>query len=86
MLSEYDRRRFTGQKLSDRAAEYYRESGILALLLQLEANGVSQENSAKVLIAQGYENVYGDCLWNQSSVCRILRRARERGEIPAPTC
>ena len=84
MLSHFDRRQFNGERRADEVARYYAESGILDLLVDLESKGHTQNEMVDRLIAEGFKNAHGQPSFTQALISKILRRARERGQIAAP--
>jgi hypothetical protein len=85
MLADFDRRQFNGHRPKEEAAQYYLESGILAFLVDLESRGFTQHEMCEQLLEAGYRNFTGKASFTQPLVARVLRRARELGQIPAPT-
>ena len=84
MQSDYDRRHFNGVRQLDKTARYYEESGILAVLYDLETRGFTQEEMIEQLLQAGYRNSNGQASFTQPCVSKILRRAREKMQLPAP--
>lgn len=65
-----------------KALEHYQNSGVLAVIFELRQKEYSQEEIARFLAENGYENAGGETSWSQVTVSKVIARAKQHGIWP----